>query len=61
METLENEGMPIFRSEGFGRLYVKYDVIFPAVVDDQFVNDIQLAFAGRKKRMSGSEARKDEL
>lgn len=61
METLENEGMPIFRSESSGNLYVKYNVIFPAVVDDQFVKDIQLAFAGRKKRISASGAKKDEL
>ena len=61
VETLENEGMPIYRSESFGKLHVTYNVIFPAVVDDQFVKDLQLAFAGRKKRMSASGAKKDEL
>ena len=53
--------MPKYRSEGFGKLHVTYNVIFPAVVDDQFVKDLQLAFAGRKKRMSASGAKKDEL
>ena len=61
VETLENEGMPIYRSEGFGKLHATYNVIFPAVVDDQFVKDLQLAFSGRKKRMSASGAKKDEL
>ena len=38
-----------------------YHVIFPAVVDDQFVKDIQLAFDGRKKRLHTSGSVKDEL
>jgi DnaJ-related protein SCJ1 len=61
VETLANEGMPIFRSEDFGNLHVTYKVIFPAVVDDQFIKDIELAFEGRKKRLSASGAKKDEL
>lgn len=61
MDTLENEGMPIFRGEGFGNLYVTYHVVFPALVDDQFVKDIQLAFESRKKRLHTSGSAKDEL
>ena len=60
VETLANEGMPIFESDTFGSLHVTYHVIFPAVVDDQFVKDVQLAFEGRKERMSASR-KKDEL
>ena len=61
MEVLENEGMPIFRSAGFGSLHVMYHVIFPAVVDDQFVKDIQLAFESRKQRVHASGKSKEEL
>lgn len=61
VESLENEGMPKFRSDGFGDLHVTYHVIFPATVDDQFVKDIQLAFESRKKRLHASGAKKDEL
>jgi len=53
--------MPIFRSEGFGNLHVTYHVIFPAIIDDQFVKDIQLAFEGRKKRLYASGEKRDEL
>ena len=53
--------MPMFRSEGFGNLHVTYHIIFPAVVDDQFIKDIQLAFEGRQKRLHVSGAKKDEL
>lgn len=53
--------MPIFQSEGLGKLHVIYHVIFPAVVDDQFVKDIELAFQSRKKRLHASGATKDEL
>jgi hypothetical protein len=45
----------------FGNLHVTYSVIFPAIVDDQFVKDLQLAFESRKKRLSASGAKKDEL
>jgi DnaJ-class molecular chaperone len=61
VEVLENEGMPIFRSAGFGNLHVTYHVIFPAVVDDQFVKDIQLAFESRKQRVHASGKSKEEL
>lgn len=61
VEILEGEGMPKFQSEEFGDLHVTYHVIFPAVVDDQFVKDIQLAFEGRKKRLHTSGKAKDEL
>jgi DnaJ-class molecular chaperone len=61
VEILEHEGMPIFRADGTGHLHVTYHVIFPAMVDDQFVKDIQLAFESRKKRLHASGAKKDEL
>jgi len=61
VETIENEGMPKFRSNAFGNLHVTYHVIYPALVDDQFVNDLQLAFEGRKQRLSAKGAKKDEL
>ena len=53
--------MPIFRSDSFGDLHVTYHVIFPAVVDDQFVTDVELAFESRKKRLHASGVKKDEL
>ena len=61
MDILENEGMPLFQAEGFGKLYATYHVIFPAVVDDQFVKDIRLAFENRAKRQKKGEMKKDEL
>jgi DnaJ-class molecular chaperone len=51
--------MPKFQSQGFGKLYVTYHIIFPAAVDDEFVYDMEMAFQNRKKRQAGS--RKDEL
>ena len=57
----EHEGMPIFQSDRFGKLHVIYHVIFPAVVDDQFVKDIELTFQSRKKRLHASGSTKDEL
>jgi len=61
VEVVEGEGMPKFQSDEFGDLHVTYHVIFPAVVDDQFVKDIELAFEARKKRLSASGKKKDEL
>jgi DnaJ-class molecular chaperone len=61
VEVLENEGMPIFRGEGFGNLYVTYQVVFPTTVDDQFVRDIQFAFESRRKRLRSGGSEKDEL
>ena len=58
---IENEGMPIFQQDGFGSLHVTYHVIFPAVVDDQFVKDLELAFQSRRKRLHAAESTKDEL
>ena len=58
---LEKEGMPIYQSDDFGNLHVTYHVIFPAVVDDQFVKDLELAFQSRQKRLHAVESTKDEL
>jgi hypothetical protein len=59
VDILEHEGMPLYQSTEFGKLYVTYHLIFPAIVDEEFVKDIELAFQGRKKRIAGSK--KDEL
>lgn len=53
--------MPKFQSEEYGNLHVTYHVIFPAMADDQFIKDIQLAFEGRKKRLHAHGTGKDEL
>jgi DnaJ-related protein SCJ1 len=59
VDKLENEGMPIYNSAEFGSLYVTYHVVFPSVVDDKFIQDVQLAFEGRKTRLPSGK--KDEL
>ena len=54
--------MPLFRSDGFGKLYITYHTIFPAFVDGHFVKDIHLAFEGLEKRRNTGEFKtKDEL
>ncbi|CAG8612000.1 7087_t:CDS:2 [Funneliformis mosseae] len=34
VQIIKNEGMPQFRSQSKGDLYVKYTVVFPSVIDD---------------------------
>jgi hypothetical protein len=53
--------MPVYQSDAFGKLYVSYHIIFPAVVDDQFVKDLELTFQSRKKRLQAAGSTKDEL
>lgn len=50
VEILEGEGMPLFQADRHGKLYVTYHVIFPAMVDEELVKDLESAFQKRKKR-----------
>ncbi|KAI0322621.1 hypothetical protein OF83DRAFT_1167486 [Amylostereum chailletii] len=57
VQTIEDEGMPVFEQSSFGNLYIEYNVVLPTVISEDTRRHLAEAFYGKDH----SDRDRDEL